>query len=61
MIHSHVADWSLLATLFVSISIYCCNHGHVTLETACKVGMEGMYLNIIKVIYEKLTTNITYP
>ena len=50
MIHSHMADWSPLATLFVSISIYCCNHGHVTLETACKVGMEGMYLNIIKVI-----------
>lgn len=35
MIHSHLADWSPPATLFVSISIYCCNYGPVVLGAAC--------------------------
>ena len=29
------------------------------IETLTKVGIEGIYLNIIKAIYDKLTVNIT--
>ena len=30
------------------------------IKTLCKVGIEGTFLNIIKVIYEKITTNIIF-